>query len=292
MCRFHRKRDLRAGARSHVDRPARGFTLAELLMAMMMTSMMSVVLGGLVLSVQTAWAHTTAMEDATMQARVAVDRIRYSISHAGLYQLAGQPTRVGLAVVSHQRSGDLFPDVLVVWSGGREGGMAAAGVQTSLPRVSELIIYAPVTDDPRQLVEIAIPGDMSEIDFDDINFTTTILTLIDAPGAEHILLSERIHASLMGGSGSTASDHWPNIRFAIDSMPSDDALASVTPGTLAWTMLPWSTGIAFSDSGMRQATIRMELQMALRRREFVSGAVSPATCPFFGSASYRYAYRP
>ena len=49
-----------------------GFTMIELLMAVSITSMLSVVLGGLMMAVQTAHDHSQGLQTATTQATAAI----------------------------------------------------------------------------------------------------------------------------------------------------------------------------------------------------------------------------
>ncbi len=280
------------------------FTLVELMMAMTITAMLSVVLGGLVMAVQTAREHTEGLEEATVQAQVAIDRIKFMVSQTGVYQVSGQPTTLGMAVVSHKWFGvDLLPDVLVVWSGGRNGGMAAAagsastGVPQRLPRIDELLIYTFDPQTPTHLVEIAFPGNSDDIDFRDPRFSTRILSLIASPTAEKTLLCDRIRQSDLPQSyryfaryyGAT---NYVNIRFELSQTPDDSELQASSPGTPEWYGLGWAQGVVAGDLGMRQATLRMELQIRRDSRPASKTDSSGVSIPFLGSASYRYVYRP
>lgn len=283
-CRWRRREDERA------------FTLVELLIAMTITALLSVVLGGLVAAVHAAWSHTRGLEETEAQARVAFQRIQYMISHAGTYEIEGQPTRLGVAVVPHVWAFVELPDVLVVWSGGREGGMAAAGVQERLPRTDELVIYAADPDDASHLVEITVPDATAEIDFDATDFAETVRRLVDSSESERVLISDRIRKTPLPGFSQYEAEEVGNIRFELTQTPSDDELADVSPETEEWSALTWCQGIVAGDSGMRQVRLRMELQLDTNKSETTSNTTSNTTSttaiPFFGSASYRYAYHP
>lgn len=269
----------------------RGFTLVELLMGMTITAMLAVVLGGLINAVQTASDYTKGLETANTQGRVAIDRVKYMVSQAGIYQLPGQPTRHGIEVVNHKISVINFPDVLVVWSGGRGGGMADAGVLNRFPLISELVIFAADPADAERLVEITIPRDSSEIDFDDSDFDRDVLALIDSSDAEMVLLCDRIR--------TTGISRWrkkrpelPNVRFELSVTPSDDDIAATVPGSDEWNELMWAQGIVSSDSGMRQVTLRTEFQVQPNENIPGDTYLSSIATPYFGSASYRYVYEP
>jgi hypothetical protein len=257
------------------------------LIAMTITSLVSIVLGGLILAVHTAREHTDGLGDATLQGQGAIERIKLTVADAGVYRVSGQPTVMGLAVVRQTWSSYSMPSILAVWNGGQSGGMAAAGVQTRLPKVNELTIYAPDPAAPARLLEITLPARTDSIDFAGATFTATVLSLIADSGARKVALCDRLRTSPLttgGGTPSTAGNVW----FELDQLPSATSLAAATPGTSAWNALVWSQGIVGSDFGMRQATLRIELQLALRSTAVQGDAL---TMPFFGSASYRYVYQ-
>lgn len=276
MCRSRRERS--------------GFTLIEVSMALAITAMLSLILAGLVSAVQTAHAHTRGLEDATLQAQAAIDRIRYMVAHAGAYRVAGGATVSGIAVVNHKWTVYNLPDVLVVWSGGREGGMAAAGEQSRLPRANELIVFAPDPADPSRLLEYAFPKSTAEVDFQSGGVANQILGLIASPQAGGVLLCDQVRQSQLPQLAWYPAVQAPNIRFELVRTPSDAQLAATTPGTAQWNALPWAQGIAAGDSGLRQTTLRIELIVEERER-LSAGATSSAGVPFFGSASQRHVYR-
>lgn len=270
----------------------RAVTLLELLMAMTITSMLSVVLGGIVLAVQSARQHTEGLEEATQQADAAMSRIEYMVSQAGVYRVGTNPVTVGLAVVPRRWSYFDLPEILVVWSGGRTGGMAGAGLQTRLPRINELVLYAPDPADPRRLVEITHPGNSASIDFRASGFASTILTLVQSSNAQKTLLSDRIRRSALSGFAGFSSAEAANVRFEMTQSPSDAEIGSTASGTAAWINLPWAGGIVTGSSGLRQANVRIELQVEPRAHDAPGTAEKTIAIPFFGSESIRYVYEP
>jgi hypothetical protein len=203
-----------------------------------------------------------------------------------------------MAVVCHEWAGvELLPDVLVVWSGGRNGGMAAAGVQERLPTIDELLVYTYDPQETSALVEIAFPDNSGEIDFRDSGFTSQILSLIASSDAEKTLLCDRIRGSQLFDSNDYLAEYfgsttYVNIRFELSQTPDDSELQTVSAATSGWYELGWAQGIVASDLGMRQATLRMELQISRKSPSAPDADSSVQTIPFFGSASYRYVYRP
>lgn len=282
----------RAGHRPTKARHPAGVTLIELLMAMTITAMLSVVLGGIVLAVQTARQHTEGLEEATLQAGAALERIEFMIAHAGTYRAGGGPVTLGMAVVPRRWSSFDLPEALVVWSGGRTGGMADAGLQSRLPRINELVIYTPDPTEPRHLVEITHPANNGAIDFRDGSFASAVRTLIDSPDAKKTLLVNRIRRSQLSGFAGFSTAHAANVRFELTQSPTDADLAAAAPGTAGWLALPWSGGIVSSTSGLRQATVRIELQIEPRAHEARGADQKTIAIPFFGSEGIRYVYEP
>ncbi len=297
-------------------------TLAELLISMTILSMMSVVLAGMSNAVNSAWSYTKGVEETDLQARAALERIEFMVSQTGAYKVAGQPTRLGAVVVSRSVGQSALPDALVLWTGGRSGGMAASGVQSRLPIVGELLIYTWNAGAPSQLIEAAFPGQTAAFDFAAGDLNTQVTNLLAANTAELIPLCEQLRvSSLSASSSATSSPTTPtsptspygpsipstptssspssstvsvmsvgNVRFALALTPSDSDLATAAPQTTAWTQLNWPQGSFGNRSGMRQANLQIELQVEPDGIVRASDTVS--AIPFFGSASMRYVYEP
>ncbi len=296
----------------------RGMTLAELLISMTILSMMGVVLAGMSNAVNSAWSYTKGVEDTDLQAQAAIERIEYMVSQTGTYKLAGQPTRAGIAIVNRPVGKSQLPDVLVLWTGGRSGGMATSGVQTRLPIVSELLIYSWDASTPANLIEAAFPGQTAVFDFTASDLSTQVTNLLSSKTAEVIPLCEQLRVSSLSSTGTTttttptgpSSPYGPsmpmaapsrssttgstlsvgNVRFTLAQNPTDSELAAATPETTAWTQLNWPQGKFGNRSGMRQATLQIELQV--EPDGIVRASDTVTAIPFFGSASLRYVYEP
>ena len=271
---------------------ARGFTLVELLMAMSISAILVMALAGIVTATQSAWRHTQGIEDSQAEINASFDRMRLMISQAGIYQVNGQAPEVGLAVVTRAWNYIDVPDILVVWSGGRNGGISQNGTLNRLPRMNEILIYTSDPADAHQFVEIALPDSSAEIDFNSSAFDNTIRTAIQSSQAEKALLSKRLKNSqyLLSGSpwGPTAS----NLIFTITRTPDDASLQATTPGTSDWMNLPWPQGTVSATSGLRQVTVNYEIQFETAEQNTLTDINSETALPFFGSSSRLYAYTP
>lgn len=281
---------LRRGARGHFARPA--FTLLEVMIVMTIMPLLALVIGGLVFAVQTAWNHTQGLEETTAQSRAVIERVRFMVSQAGVYELPGSPTQAGIAVLPRLFGPYELPETLVVWSGGPTGGMAGQGVQPRLPLASELVVYIPADAAPNELLEVTFPGNSTPVDFRSVGFPATVRLLLASPGAQQTMLANRLRKVLLDGVGAVPGSVAGSVRFELETSPDDVALSTTLAGTQAWYELTWPQGMVSSTSGVRQATLRIELQCTVRDNEDRHVDLAEACLPVFGSASYQYVYRP
>jgi len=269
-----------------------GLTLVELLMAMAISSILIVALGGIVTATQSAWIHSQGIEDSQAQVTATFDRIKMMVSQAGVYQVSGQPPQVGLAVVTHSWNYVDIPDTLVVWTGGRNGGISDNGTLTRLPKMNELLIYTLDPNDPHNLIEVALPESTTEIDFNSSSFKNTIRTAIKSKNAESALLCNRFKNSQYILSGSPWGPATGILLFEITKTPSDSSLGAVTAGTSSWMNLSWPQGTVSASSGLRQVSVQYEAHIEISERTSLNEVNSTTALPFFGSCSRLYAYTP
>ncbi len=261
-------------------------------MSMAISSILIVALAGIVTATQSAWQHTRGIEDSLAQINASFDRIKLMISQAGVYQVSGQPPRVGLAVVTNSWNSIDIPNTLVVWSGGRNGGLSEQGTITRLPQLNEILIYTVDSADPHKLIEIAFPDVTTTIDFNSSSFNGTIRSAIKSNQGESALLSDRIKCSqyILGGNPWGPMDG--NVFFRLVKTPSDSSLSSVSPGTSAWMNLAWPQGTVSASSGLRQVTVNCEVQFETAEQTDLNEINSASALPFFASGSRYYAYTP
>lgn len=261
-------------------------------MAMSISAILIVALAGIVTATQSAWKHTQGIEDSQAEITASFERMKLMISQAGVYQVNGQPPRAGLAVVTRPWNYIDLPDVLVVWSGGRQGGISQNGVLNRLPRMNELLVYTSDPVETQHFVEIAFPDATAEIDFRSSSFASTIRTAIQSNQAETALLSKRLKNSQYMLSGKPWGPCAANINFRMTSTPDDASLLTVSPGTSGWMNLPWPQGTVSASSGLRQVTINYEIQFETAEQTALNEINSTTALPFFGSSSRLYAYTP
>lgn len=265
------------------------FTLIELMIAMSILTFAVAIFTGLTLAATMAWDHATDLEETRRQAQTALSRIRWMVPQAGTYRTSGQPTQVGLAVVTTAWASYQAPVFLIVWSGGSSGGLHEQGELSRLPVASELVVYGPDRLNTARFVESTFPGNSTIVDFRSTTLSNTIQTLLASASCQNILLCDRLHGTASQGSG-TASNV-ANCRFELTWTPSETALASVTAGSAGWNSLPWGLGMVGDDRGLRTASVRVELMLDPDPGSVTSSNGYSTAIPFPGSVNRTYVYR-
>jgi hypothetical protein len=255
--------------------------LTQLLISIVITAMLTVVLGGLLAAVHTARQHAEGLQSATMTSQAALHRIRVMFAQTAVYQVATQPTRLGAAVVYQSWNRHIIPNFVVLWTGGLDVDLADQGPLSRLPVVNELLIYGPDPDNPAHLVEMRLPEVTSTIDFNDATFNQQMLSLIHSPSIQKILICDHLQvAELAQGRFSTG-----NVRFEFRESPNSDDLSTTHPDDVGWDELKWAQGVV----GLRQANLDVELLIETQLtpdRSVVADAI-----PFFDSASRCYVHQ-
>jgi hypothetical protein len=75
------------------------------------------------------------------------------------------------------------------------------------------------------------------------------------------------------------------VRFHVTLRPSESDWAEYENGDLAWTDLPWAQSIHGSQTGLRQAWCRVELQLMPGDSAFAVDPEGDTAVTFFGSAA-------
>ena len=252
----------------HFDR--RGMTLAELLIGMVIMGLMTVVLAGMSNAVSSAWNYTKGVEVTEQSAAAAFDRIKYMLAQVGTYRLTGQPTRLGVAVVSRTVGSTTIPDVLVLWTGGRNGGMAVSGTQARLPVASELLVYTWDSSQPSQLLEIVFPGSSGNIDFAATDFSTTITSLLAVTTADRIPLCDHLRVSSLSNVATTTASSGSSASTAMYGSMGGSSMYGPSVTTSATTSSTTSTASANSASSQLVGCARFDIAWAPTDSELAS----------------------
>lgn len=267
-----------------------GFTLAELIVASTITGLLALVLAGMTMAIHAAWQHTREVTDSSAAAEAALQRIRWMVAQAGVYRDASGLPKPGLRVISESWGEHEFPQILVIWSGGRDGDLHGGVFAERQPRFDELIVYAPHPADPGILCEFAFPGISSTADLHDDSFPRRLRRMLDSPDAEPIPLCRNVRVSAVRETSVGKKGTYPNVRFDLWWVPSDEQLEGVLVGSPEWFALPWPQSIVTADSGLRQGTLAIELQLEPTGRPTSPVPERTRAIPFFHSIRYRYVH--
>jgi prepilin-type N-terminal cleavage/methylation domain-containing protein len=267
------------GANPLLPRPRpfrRGITLLELLIALAIMTAVAAALGALARAVETGAECGTTRSLLTQHARVCLERI----SRAGNEAVANE-IFPGLLVLDEWEEGYRFPDTLVVWQ-----PLGAAQDSLGLPRLNELVVYCPHPDPSksRKLVEIR-DDRTTALSSDPGQWRAAVAGIksraIQAGSSSMLtVLTNRLRTAVAGGRPRGA------VRFERRLRPSDEewsvylveAARGAAEERAAWSALSWVQDLRGNSAGLRQAYVRIELQLVAETED------GPEIAPFFGSA--------
>lgn len=258
--------------------PRSGLTLLELLIAMSIMVIVVAALAGLARAVQLGSEYGEGHGAATQHARVVIERISRSVQQA-----TASESFPGFLVVAEEAGAWRFPDTLVVWR--PEGAPADPD---GLPRFSELVIYCPHPDVPNQLLEVTVPGDGRTVPpvEQEAQWASELAAIKSSGGARAVALTTLLRTCSPPDLGETQGRG--AVRFEARLRPSAAEWTAYKAGTLAWNDLSWVQGIHGSGTGLRQAWLRMELQLMPGEKAAADDPGGQQAIPFFGSAALYY----
>ncbi len=258
--------------------PRAGLTLLELLIAISIMVIVVGTLSALAKAVQSGAEYSDGHAAATQHARVVVERISRTVNGA-----TANESFPGFRVVAARIDDWYFPDTLVVWH--PDG--APADPQ-GLPRFNELVIYCPAPGEPNRLLEVTAPTDMRTVPpfDDDAGWAAETAALKNSSASRRVTLTDLLRTAVV----PEALDGGPRgaVRFEWRLRPSSGEWADYRSGTLTWDQLSWVQGIYGSQVGLRQAWVRIELQLMPAETAASRDISSQEAVPFLGSAAVYY----
>ncbi len=147
---------------------------------------------------------------------------------------------------------------------------------------------------PRRLLEVTIPGSTQPAPppedaaqwatlVDAVRANANAVTADQTMAVSVVTLTDLMRTCpITDGTGSTRRGA---IRFETELRPTDDQWAAYRNGTLAWEDLPWVQGNYGARSGLRQAWVRIELQLVPSEGDAMA---ADSAIPFLGSAAVYY----
>ena len=254
-----------------------GMTLMELLLASSIMAMTVAAVASLGSATQSAASYSNGHNEVVEQARMISARIRRTVEEA-----TASDEFPGFIVISTTVDGNQYPDALVVWH--PDG---AAVDPNGLPRVDELVIYAPHPAFPNTLVEITMPGYTQVVPAvtDTTAWQTGLLTAQLGTNGKQVVLTRQLR--ICTTTGEVLPDVYSPkrrgaIRFESRLRPSEDEWTKLLDGNLDWNHMAWVQDIHSAETGLRQAWLRFEMQLLPK------DVVGEVPVPFYGSAALYY----
>lgn len=258
-------------------------TLLELLIAMSIMLMIVGTLAGLAKGVQLGFEHGEAYGTATQHGRVAIQRIARIANEA-----RANKHFPGFLVVAEYDGSYRCPETLVVWKRSTPPG---ADVK---PYASELVLFCPDRRQPNCLREITDTSDATEMPSLDpkgasyaanlSTWQTKVAAMRQANSATKVQLTPLLRTATVPGYNARGM-----VRFELRLTPSDTLLQA---GTWAQVQSGCPQSLYGPDYGLRQAWIRIELQIQPQTAMDVTAEGGLYPVPFFGSAAVYYTITP
>jgi len=280
---FHRCSRFRPSSAEIVHRSLRprrraGLTLLELLIAISIMVIIVGTLSGLAKAVQLSSEYSDGHAAATQHGRVCLERITRVVNEA-----TANESFPGFIVVAEKVNTWRFPDTLVVWH--PEGSPVDP---EGLPRVNELVMYCPDPTCPSRLLEITIPGDTRTVPpiEDEAAWASGVAAYKASNTAQKVPLTDLLRTCSVPESADPVQRG--AVRFESRLRPSANQWNRYQAGTLAWERLSWVQGIYGSQTGLRQAWLRIELQLMPGATAASNDPGGQQAIPFLGSAAVYY----
>jgi hypothetical protein len=139
------------------------------------------------------------------------------------------------------------------------------------------------------LLEITSPSDSRSLPLDQAGvspYRQMIDDLKTSASSQKVVLTDllRVASADIGGIAGRRGA----VRFEQELRPSAAAWSQYKAGTLTWNSLVWPQGLGGSKSGLRQAWLRMELQLMPGDESYAQDPNGSLAVPFFGSAALYY----
>ncbi len=260
-------------------------TLAELIIASAILSMIVVTMAMLAQAVQQNSDYGDGHGEAAQHARVTLGRISRTVNGA-----SANASFPGLLVLSTQVGAWQFPDTLVVWYPQRTAAnpQGLPSAPAGLPLFQELVIYCPQPGSPNNLLEITDPGDTRTVPVwnDTADWSTELAAVIASKTANQTVLTDLLRTAVVSGATNPAPRGM--IRFVTRLEPSAAQWTAYQQAQLAWNSLSWAQSLYGATTGLRQVWLRIEVQLVPGEASLPTDPTGNGAIPFFGSATLYY----
>ncbi len=256
---------------------ARGMTLAEVMVAMSIMSVIALALVTLSSSTNQVTDYTTGQSDALQHGRVVCERIQRIVQESTFAE-----QHPGAVVVYDVIGSYRYPDTLLVWRPPSGTPANPAGP----PLLREVLLYSPNPAKPNELIEYSNATDATPIPFDPATLNTSswrtaLASFKNNNATQKVVLTNLLRVAQPTGQTSSRGA----VRF--DSMvnPPTSDFTAYRAGTKTWKTLPWPTVSYDKTYGLRQLRVRTELQLITTGKPGTVDNVGLTALPIFGSTT-------
>ncbi len=267
-------------AATRIDRRRRrGFTLAELLCAVAILTILAGAMGTLAYGVSNANDYCRGQNEAAQHARVVLERIRRNV--IGCKASESFP---GCVVASTTVGSYSYPDRLLIWKS--DGVVAGA---TEYPQYKDLIVYTYNPNRPIELLEITTTDPTVLTSTTSAALNAVVDAMLASASSTKTVITDRLEIATTGnGMVVRRSDRLADstsrgmIRFRIIMSPTATQWTEYKASTRTWANIDWPLDQYGTSTGNRHVSCMTELQMLADEN-----SEKPAV-PFFGSATKVY----
>lgn len=261
------------------NRRRHGLTLAELLSATAILTLLGGAMGTLAYGVNIANDHCRGQNDAAQHARVLLERIRRHVQNSKASESFPACMVASTAVGSHS-----YPDRLLIW---KSDGIAAGA--TEYPKRSNLVVYTYNPNRPIELLEITTTDTTALTSTTQTALNAVVDAMLSSPSSTKIVISDKLDIATTGlGTGTRLSELLSDtesrglIRFRLIISPTTTQWSEYKAAARTWKNIDWPLDQYSSSTGNRRVSCLTELQMLVDE----TGELPPV--PFFGSATRVY----
>ena len=265
--------------KAKLDAPRRGFTLAEVLCATAILTLLAGAMATLAFGVGGANDYSRGQSEAAQHARVALDRIRQNIINC-----KASESFPGCVVAATTVSSYVYPDRLLIW---KSDGVAAGA--TEYPKRKDLIVYACNPSRPLELLEVTTTDATVLTSTSNAELNSVVDAMLASQSSTKTVISDRLDiATTSNGTGTTATELLADdaargmLRFRILMSPTNSQWSEYKAGTRTWVNIDWPLDQYYTNAGTRRVSCLTELHM------LADDAGEKPAIPFFGSATKTY----
>lgn len=268
----HRRSPANAGRRG-------GFTLAELLCAVAILTILAGAMGTLAYGVSGANDYCRGQNEGAQHARVVLERVRRNVVNC-----KASESFPGCLVASTTVGAYTYPDRLLIW---RANGVTAGA--TEYPKRSDLIVYTYNPSRPSELLEITTTDTTLLTSTSMSALNAVVDAMLSSSSSTKTVITERLDIATTGnGTGIRLTDLLADsaarglLRFNVIMSPTASQWSEYKAGSRSWANIPWPLDQYGTDTGNRRVSCLTEIQVLGD-----DNSESPAI-PFFGSATKVY----